>query len=423
VQPDPANVREEPSPDPVQPLAAAIHELEDRFRPGTALGVLVIDGSALREIERAHGGEAYRSVLDRVVRAVQQINSDVFGGRERVAAGELGRGEVVAFFLREEAGRTGLPGDLPAFEQQVVQALADQTAELLAPYGGRLPPIRVGSAVALRHPRVWLVAQVRDLLEQARGDAELNLRLAQRERRHGFLEVLLARRLKSVFEPIVSASNFTVFGYEALARGPSDGPFASAASLFAAADEHDMIYELDALCAEAALAGATDLPAGTKLFLNIRPTSMEDLRFQPRGMLEKLERVGLKPSDVVFEISEQESIKNYPSFRQLRDTYRGLGFQFALDDTGAGYASLEAVMEVAPDFIKVDRAFVRGVDEDPARQAMFCAFREAARSVGARLIAEGLDRIEELQTISKLGIDLGQGWLFGRPTPLRASGS
>jgi EAL domain-containing protein (putative c-di-GMP-specific phosphodiesterase class I) len=408
---------------PADTLATAIEKLETRFSPGTALGVLVVDASALRSLERSHGGEAYRRSLGKLVELIRGINADAFGGAELVAAGEAGRGEAVAFFLREDGGRTLLRSDLPTFEMHVAQVLEDQASSVLVPDGGPLPTLLVGFSVGLRHPRLWVVSQVRDLLEQARTDAELNLRLAQRARRRSFLEILLSKRLQSVFEPIVSASNLTAFGYEALARGPANGPFATAAALFAAAEEHDVVHELDALCFEAALQGAVALPPGTKLFLNIRATSIEDPRFHPHVMSRRLERCGLTPQNVVFEISERESIENYPSFRQLRDAYRALGFQFALDDTGAGYASLEAVMEVAPDYIKVDRAFVRGVDEDRGRQAMFCAFREAARSVGARLIAEGLDRIEELQTLSGLGIDLGQGWLFGRPTPLRASGS
>ena len=151
-----------------------------------------------------------------------------------------------------------------------------------------------------------------------------------------------------------------------------------------------MISELDALCCEAAMHGAVDLPEGTKLFMNIRPTSIRDPRFQPEAIMERFQRCGLAPSDVVFEISEQESIENYATFRLLRESYRSLGFQFALDDTGAGYASLEAVLEIGPDFIKVDRAFVRGIDEDRSRQAMFAAFSEAARTVRGGLQPFGL---------------------------------
>jgi EAL domain-containing protein (putative c-di-GMP-specific phosphodiesterase class I) len=154
--------------------------------------------------------------------------------------------------------------------------------------------------------------------------------------------------------------------------------------------------------------------------MNIRPSAINDPRFHPSALIRTLEKSHLKPSDVVFEISEQESIDNYSVFREARDKYGQLGFQFALDDTGAGYASLEAAMELAPEFIKVDRSFMKGIDEDAGRQAMVRGFQQVARSVGARIIGEGLDRLEELQKLAELGIEFGQGWLFGRATPMRA---
>ena len=156
--------------------------------------------------------------------------------------------------------------------------------------------------------------------------------------------------------------------------------------------------------------------------MNIRPTAIHDPSFQPDALTRTLERCGLSPADVVFEISEQESIDNYEIFREARDNYGKLGFQFALDDTGAGYASLEAVLELAPEFIKVDRAFVRGIDQDSARQNMVRAFQAIARDMNSRIIGEGLDTLEELRTLGEMGIQFGQGWLFGKPSPLRADG-
>ena len=123
---------------------------------------------------------------------------------------------------------------------------------------------------------------------------------------------------------------------------------------------------------------------------------------------------------MVFEISEQESIDNFEIFREVRDYYGNLGFQIALDDTGAGYASLEAVMELSPDFIKVDRAFVAGIDEDPGRQELLRSMQSLAQRIGAKIIGEGLDTLSELETLHELGIPYGQGWLFGKPHPLRS---
>ena len=91
-----------------------------------------------------------------------------------------------------------------------------------------------------------------------------------------------------------------------------------------------------------------------------------------------------------------------------------------MDDTGAGYAGLEELLEIEPDYIKIDRAVVSGVDEGPARQDVLASLMQLAEKMGAEVIGEGLDTIEELEMLACLGIRLGQGWLFGRPTPLRA---
>src|SRR5262249_43258029 len=253
----------------------------------------------------------------------------------------------------------------------------------------------------------------------ARSDAELNQRITARARRRQFEEILVHERVHSVYEPIVDAKTLTVFGYEALVRGPEGTPFASPMHLFEVAAEEDLMFQLDCLCRSAAVAGADGFPEGAKLFMNIRPSSFHDPNFQLDALTRTLDRCGLAPRDVVFEISEQESIENYEIFREARDAYGKLGFQFALDDTGVGYASLEAVAELTPEFIKVDRVFVRGIDQDPVRPTVLRALQSIANDLGARIIGEGLDTLEELRMLDALGIQFGQGGLFGKPQRLR----
>jgi len=239
--------------------------------------------------------------------------------------------------------------------------------------------------------------------------------------RQELLETILDHRIYSVYEPIVEVEDKTVFGYEALARGPEGSAFHSPVALFTAAEEHELVFELDVVCRESGLRGAVDFPKGTKLFLNIRPTTIHDPAFKEDKLIETLERRDLAPTDVVFEISEQESISSFGDFRAMRDYYRSLGFQFALDDTGTGYAGLEELLELEPDYIKIDRSMVSGVDQDPARQDVLTALLQLADKMGSQVIGEGLDTLEELEMLGRLGIRFGQGWLFGRPTPLRAA--
>jgi len=400
-------------------LGDAVAEIAERFEPDSVLCIVLFDVASLAEIETQHGSDAYAGVIELFEKRFFGLAATVLEPGDVLARGEIGRSEYALLMLRSY-GSALSERELPALALRLVRGVERQGQRIVYPYRRRFPQLPAGCAVALRNPRLRALTQVRNALEEARRDADLNRAIQRRERRRRFLSVLLEQRVQSVYEPIVCTRTLTVYGYEALARGPEGTEYGPASSLFDAAEDHDMLYELDALCRAAALDGASGFPPGTKLFMNIRPSAIHDPRFHPSALIRTLERSHLKPSDVVFEISEQESIENYSVFREARDKYGQLGFQFALDDTGAGYASLEAAMELAPEFIKVDRSFMKGIDEDQGRQAMVRGFQQVARSVGARIIGEGLDRLEELQKLAELGIEFGQGWLFGRATPMRA---
>ncbi len=402
-------------------LSDVLRQVERAFTDRGALGVIAIDGAGLAPIERRYGDAAHRQALANVAQHVHGACEELrLGEPPLVAAGELGRGHVIVLIAHSADDASFFLRVLPALTKALLERLERARGRIGYPYLRQVPSLAVGRSVVLRNPLLGAMSQTRRALEEALHDAQLCAEMARRERRDRFLDLLLNRRVYSVYEPVVDARALTVFGYEALVRGQSGSGFASPGEMFAAAEAEDLIFEFDCLCRQKAIEGAVDFPAGAKLFMNIRPTSIHDPSFQPDALKRTLEQCGLGPADVVFEISEQESIENYVIFREARDEYGKLGFQFALDDTGAGYASLEAVMELQPEFIKVDRAFVRGIDEDVARQNMVRAFRAVADRMNARIIGEGLDTLEELRTLGDLGIDFGQGWLFGKPTPLRA---
>src|SRR5262245_22044639 len=405
----------------VPALATVLEEVCERFHQQGALGLVAIDAEPLGEIEKRYGHEAHRTALGVLGELVQAACREALGAAELIAAGETARSELLVLAARPADDAEFYRAQMPALALAIRQRLERQGHRAVYPWMRTAPQLPLGWAYVMRNPLVGPVRQIRGALDEARADAQLAGALARRELRRQFMELIVSGNVQSVFEPVVDSSALTVFGYEALVRGPEGTPYESAAVLFRRAIEENLIFELDCLCRRKAIEGARDFPAGRKLFLNIRPTSIHDPSFQLDTLRRTLGRCGLAPTDVVFEISEQESIENYQVFREARDAYGRLGFQFALDDTGAGYASLEAVMELSPEFIKVDRSFVRGLDEDEGRQAMLRAFQEVADSVNARSIGEGLDRLEELQTLAELGISFGQGWVFGKPTPLRAN--
>ena len=416
------NVDSAASEQPLATLSETLDSLCDRFAEAGALGCIYVDARALIEVEQLYGHEAFLRSLNTLGSVLRQAGEDVLPGAGVVVRGEVGRSEVVLMVPRGREDGAFYATDLPALTRLAQQRLERHGHRIVYPYLRRTPRLPVGAGFTLRNPRLGPVTQVREAIDEAREGSRLWARLSRRERRRRLLDVIVSGRVHSVYEPVVDARTFIVFGYEALARGPEGTELASPLNLFPLADEENLSFALDCLCRQKAIEGAVDFPRGAKLFMNIRPSAIHDPSFQPQALKRTLEQCELSPADVVFEISEQESFENYDVLREARDDYGKLGFQFALDDTGAGYACLEAALKLAPEFLKVDRAFVSGIDEDSGRQNMVMAFQSMAERMNAQIVGEGLDTLEELQMLAELGIQFGQGWLFGKPTPLRAQG-
>lgn len=396
-------------------------EFAERFEAAGAVGLVVVGAPKVAAIERRYGEEARVRCLASLEARVQEVAEERLRTDFAVCLGEPGYDEVVVLLFRKAGSAGFFRTEMPGFQQDLERALQSHGQQVFYPYqrGGVCLP--TGIAVELRNPQFGLATQLRRLIDEARRDCAFAVEAQRREVRHNLLETILDHRIYSVYEPIVEVESRTVYGYEALARGAEGSRFHSPVALFGAAEEHGLVFELDCVCRESGLRGAVDFPAGTKLFLNIRPTAIHDPSFQEDRLIETLQKSQLAPTDVVFEISEQESIRSFAAFKEMRDYYRSLGFQFALDDTGAGYAGLEELLEIEPDYIKIDRAMVSGVDQDPARQGVLSAVLQLADKMGAQVIGEGLDTLEELEMLGRLGIRFGQGWLFGHPTPLRAN--
>ena len=403
-------------------LADRAPEILEAFDQQGVMGLLLLDSPGIAELERLEGAQARKAMQDAFFATV--ANVAWVGARPQcIVLGELGRTEILVFWIRPAGSADFYRLEIPQFGRTVAQALqrSEERPIVASPSIGA--DLWSGRAIAFRNPRSDAATQLRELIQAAREDAEASILQRQREERRLFTELLLDRRVSSVYEPIVEVGTHTVFGYEALVRGPRGTPLYTADSLFRAAAAHDLVFELDALCRASGLRGAADFPSETKLFLNVMPSSLETIGDREELLMETLQESGLTPRDIVLEINEQESIQNFAKFRDLADRYRAQGFQFALDDTGSGYSGFEEMIELSPEYVKIDRSMVAGVDRDSTKQNVLVALLTLAEQMGSRVIGEGLGRLEELEMLQQLGIHFGQGWLFGQPTPMSARAS
>ena len=219
------------------------------------------------------------------------------------------------------------------------------------------------------------------------------------------------RAFHPVFQPIVDLGRDAIVGYEALTRF-ADG--ADPEVVFAEAAAVGLGHELETATLQAALAAAKALPRSAWLNLNTSPDLIiagEPLRTLLGGSRRRL----------VLEVTEHSAIANYPAFRAAMAAL-GPKVELAVDDAGAGFASLRHILELRPAFVKLDRSLVAGLESDYARHAMIAGLHHFARATGFRLIAEGIETDRELAVLRALDIQLGQGYLLGRPLPVDDAG-
>ena len=220
-------------------------------------------------------------------------------------------------------------------------------------------------------------------------------------------EILATEAFTPAYQPIVELETGAVVGYEALTRF-SDGTrpdrrFADAAAV-------GLGFELEVATLQAALAGAEALPPDRWLNLNVSPGLLLEAS-RLRRLVRKRER------PLVLEVTEHVAIDDYAAFRSSVGSL-GPRLRYAVDDAGAGYASFRHILELRPDYVKLDIGLVHRIDHDEVRQALVAGIVYFARRSGCRLVAEGIETDAERQLLQDLGVELGQGYLLGRPAPI-----
>lgn len=232
--------------------------------------------------------------------------------------------------------------------------------------------------------------------------------------------ILRDNSLYVVFQPVLDMHGRKYMGYEALIRGPQDSPLHSPAALFEAARHCNLRRELEHACRAAAIREFGRLRAlqqipDCKLFINLSASMLGDPVLMHDDMLQSMAAQGLRPDQIVIEITENQKVTDFSIFREVLANYRRLGYSFAIDDLGEGFSNLRMWSEIRPEFVKIDRHFISGIANDVLKFRLVRAMVEIAEACHATLIAEGIEEESEFATIRDLGIRCGQGYLICRP--------
>jgi EAL domain-containing protein (putative c-di-GMP-specific phosphodiesterase class I) len=229
------------------------------------------------------------------------------------------------------------------------------------------------------------------------------------------LRILEGKLVTPVFQPIISVNQKQIVGYEALVRGPSDSPLHSPSNLFDMAARYDVQANLEFVCREMAIRRFAHLGLPGKLFFNVSPSILLESGFKSGETLRFIKSSGLDPHVIIIELTEHQPTEDYRIMREAVEHYRSMGFEIALDDLGAGYSGLRLWAELKPEYVKIDKHFIQGLNEDRVKLNFVRSIQNMAVTMQCKVIAEGIESAEEFQAINKIGIAHAQGFYFARP--------
>ena len=225
-------------------------------------------------------------------------------------------------------------------------------------------------------------------------------------------DALLDRALSSLwlaYQPIVRALDSTLFAYEALLR-TDETLLPDAAAMLDAAERTESLHDLGRAVRGRIVTDTRTIAGGPFYFVNLHAEELRD----PTLYLSDSAFSVLAPR-IVLEITERMSLDHLPDVSDRITRLRALGFQIALDDLGAGYAGLASFARLEPEYVKLDMSLVRNVHQNPTQQKIIRSMVHLCHDMGRQLIAEGVERIEERNTLVDLDVDLLQGHLFAKP--------
>jgi EAL domain-containing protein (putative c-di-GMP-specific phosphodiesterase class I)/DNA-binding response OmpR family regulator len=403
-------------------LANVQVEVQRRLFDHSQLGILYVTLDGVHALEQQQGFEAVDEVFRLIGKRLSETRGRLIRNEDFVSVSSLGNAFLVVLAPARDHGFVD-EDDLrlvkDRLEEELLAFLENELEnKLLAHVDLYVGFSRLGQSPKIRFKRALLQA-----IEQATRSIQQQRSEVQHRLGAEFERVISKSQITCVYQPIVRLDGFTVIGYELLARGPLRSELHRPDALFEVARAENRVPELDRLCRMMAARGSATRPAKYLRFINTEPI---DLLSGTHGDMAVQEFIDATPeelrSQTVIEITENSVIDDFARMRHVVERLRKQGFRIAIDDAGAGYAGLQTMVEIEPDFIKLDMSLTRHLERSVVKQKLIGTLRDFCRQADIALVAEGIETQEQLDVLLALDITYGQGFLFahpGSPYPLR----
>ena len=386
------------------------------------LGVIYVSLDGVQALEQLQGFEVVDDVYRIIGEGLEEARGELIRDEDFVSISSLGDAFLIVL---SPSRRTGFIAkeDLLVVKQRLAKDLLSRLeAELEGRHLAKVD-LFVGSSRLTQSPKIRFKRALLDAIARATQSIEAERDEVRSRLRKEFESVMKGEQISCVFQPIVNLNDFEAIGFELLSRGPRESELHRPDALFDVARTEGRVTELDRLCRRTASKAGEGLPLDCLRFVNTEPVTMF---LHSHGESFVNEIVAATASSLrgltVIEITENCVIDDFDRMRDIVRQLRAHGFRVAIDDAGAGYAGLQTMVEIEPDFIKLDMSLIRGVESSIVKQRLVRTLRDFCREAAITLIAEGIETHKQLDTLRELGVSHGQGFLFGHPgskQPLR----
>jgi EAL domain-containing protein (putative c-di-GMP-specific phosphodiesterase class I)/DNA-binding response OmpR family regulator len=375
------------------------------------LGIIFVDIEQFEAIEVEWGWAFFDEFLRRVGEVIGAETSTRLRNPIVVSQRVAGSSFYVFFETRGQDLVAENAGDVLAsnLREKLVTSVRERFPKLQQEQVGFF----VGVSRIDYRPQIRLERQIYQGMQIA-GDV---VRDAEQERKKQLTremrDIIRRKRVTTLFQPIVRAKEQTVFGYEILTRGPANSSFRNSDMLFQFARDSKLAWALEAIALDCALKRLRSVDLGERKFLlNLEAEMFGESEFRIHDMVSFFAE---HRGNFILELTERAAIEDYAVFRRLLDEFRDNGIEVAIDDAGSGYASLEAIAALTPDYLKITKSLVSTLAAEPIKQDLVKMLVELAHKINASTIAEGIETRDEYETCRDLGIDLIQGYFFAHP--------
>ena len=390
-------------------LALVVEDLKKQVQHGKVLHVFCLEIEPLFSVGERVQWDTLDALRREFVRGLHVLVGPILGNDVVIAASHSGANDFYCFVPDGERVRnaTQIARDLERQARNVIRttnvdpAISDGVT------------IFVGAAMTQPQP-LFAPRILYNAVREAKYNAERRETRYYSAMRERLVRAVRERAISTVFQPVLDLRSRQIIGYEAFSRGPKGTEIEKPDVIFEIARDFDLVWDLESLCIENIRPWLTEVCSRGSLFFNLESHFIQQLQQRGTDVFDSFLDCH---QHVVIEVTERSAIRDYRTFRRTLHHLKSMGFKIAIDDCGSGYATLEAVAELQPHYLKVGHSLFKGVEQDPIRRRLIDLVARAADMIGAETIAEAIETEEQLQVCQELGIHIGQGFLFAKPAP------